>query len=592
MRGRLTLLLLAGCADAPKSLDGLVPAVGSVRGGETVCVAGSRLGEAPRLTFDGVEAKAAKPDAEGRPCVVTPPHLAGAVPVQVALAGGDTLVTAFQYVPLELAFIEAAPHYVPSAAWGLVDGVLLDVDADGRDDVVVLDAAGGLSVWRNDGLGALTEGPQAALEGKVGGLAPIPWGPAEALFVCHADGEAARVAAPSDGLLVPVDGAVPAEPGACRGAAAVDVDGDGAVEVVELRTDDTLRIWTIGDGALSRWTAAAAVDLDTCPAVVTSGIEAECVAFGGSVTFFAEGDGEAALVLPLPPIARPDDGLVLRVAGDLIRVEVVDGAGQTFATTPTGVGEYLARVTLPAVATWSTEATPVAPLTSLRLVLRGGAAGAPDAVEVGGATLAFPDGGQAAAFAPRRWPADAEGIAAQRVLALDTDADDQPELVAATGSGPVLLVRAGDAFATSPALSGVECAAGDLALTDIEGDGLDELALTCEGQDRLLRNDGHGAFFDDTVSTLPVDAGAGRGLLAADLDLDALPELVIATWEGVDRLYWSDGARYIDRSPELGLLTGAGTRPLALDVDDDGDLDLLVLQGSGASARLLVMTGE
>lgn len=591
MRGGLTLLL-AGCASAPVTLDGLVPAQGSVRGGDRVCLDGGRLPDRPSLRIDGEAAVRDGVDDDGRPCFTTPPHLAGVVPVSVGVGDGEQLATSFEYVPLDLVFVEAAPHYVPDQAFGAVDGVLLDVDGDDRDDVVVVDGAGTLSVWRNAGLGALTGAPATTLEGKVGGLAAVPWGAAEALFACFADGEAARVAVPSDGVLVPVDGAVPAEPGACRGAAAADVDGDGAVEVVELRTDDTLRIWSVGDGALARWTGAAAVDTSTCPSLAADDVDADCVAYGGQVTFFAEGDGEAALVLPLPPVARPDDGLVLRVGGDLARVEVVDGAGQTFSIVPTGVGADMGVVALPPVSTWSTEATPAAPLATLRLVVAGGASGAPHAVDLARVTVDFADGGRAVAFDARGWPLDAEGVAATDLLALDTDGDAVPELVAGTGDGPVLLSRSGEGFSPNAALSGVACAVGDLALTDVEGDGLPELALSCAGQDRLLRTDGHGAFFDDTVATLPVDAGDGRGMVAVDLDLDALPELVTATWGGVDRLYWSDGGRYVDRSPELGLSTGAGTRPLALDVDDDGDLDLLVLQGEGAAARLLVMAGE
>lgn len=126
----------------------------------------------------------------------------------------------------------------------------------------------------------------------------------------------------------------------------------------------------------------------------------------------------------------------------------------------------------------------------------------------------------------------------------------------------------------------------------MDGDGTEELFVACDQeQDRLLRTDEHGYWFDDTTASLPLELAAASGALAVDLDLDGLPELIVPSDGDVTRFYQSDGERFVDRTPDLSLAVGDDVAALANDIDGDGDLDLLLPANAGNS-RLYVMKGD
>ncbi len=127
-----------------------------------------------------------------------------------------------------------------------------------------------------------------------------------------------------------------------------------------------------------------------------------------------------------------------------------------------------------------------------------------------------------------------------------------------------------------------------LALLDLDADG--DLDLLFLGGTReapaggaangLLRNRGDGRFDDATPGSGLEHTGFAYGVAAADLDGDALPELLVTHW-GSNRLLRNlGGMRFEDVTEAAGLAGdgGASTGAAFADMDGDGDLDLYVSQ--------------
>ncbi len=107
--------------------------------------------------------------------------------------------------------------------------------------------------------------------------------------------------------------------------------------------------------------------------------------------------------------------------------------------------------------------------------------------------------------------------------------------------------------------------------------------------DRLFRNDGDGTFTDVTLEAgLNRAFGNGLGLAAADFDGDGLLDVFVANDKMVNQLWLNRGDMRFD---EVAALWGcavddhgaakAGMGVAAADVDDDGDVDLLVVNLKG-----------
>jgi hypothetical protein len=189
---------------------------------------------------------------------------------------------------------------------------------------------------------------------------------------------------------------------------------------------------------------------------------------------------------------------------------------------------------------------------------------------------------------------------------VDLDGDRWPELTLTADFGTSRLWwndRHGH-FTEATWTSGVGTERNGMGSTfgDVDGDGdLDWFVSAIWTDDfpelghRLYRNDGDRTFSDVTDDYDLRDAGWGWGAAFFDADLDGDLDLAMAAgWpylgyeEDPVRVWLAEGGPpWVERASELGVeLPGRGRGIVPLDVDRDGDLDLLVL-ANGAPPKLL-----
>jgi hypothetical protein len=171
-----------------------------------------------------------------------------------------------------------------------------------------------------------------------------------------------------------------------------------------------------------------------------------------------------------------------------------------------------------------------------------------------------------------------------------------------------LLHNVGDGrFADLTLEAGIHTATGSglgVAAADFDDDGWTDVYVANDQMaNHLWMNRGNGTFVEEGLergAALAMDgtAQASMGLLAEDLDADGDTDLFMTHLDGqTNTIYVNDGAgMFLDSSTLTGLgppsvgFTGFGTS--ALDVDLDGDLDLVVLNGAVKRLPRLVEAGD
>ncbi len=120
------------------------------------------------------------------------------------------------------------------------------------------------------------------------------------------------------------------------------------------------------------------------------------------------------------------------------------------------------------------------------------------------------------------------------------------------------------------------------AWADFDGDGLVDLYVATQSDanryhDQLFKNAGDGTFEDVTVLMGVENARHAMAAVWGDYDDDGDPDLFIANYGSLDRLYRNDGDHFIDIASNLGIEGESRSHGAWwLDADADGRLDLLV----------------
>ena len=118
--------------------------------------------------------------------------------------------------------------------------------------------------------------------------------------------------------------------------------------------------------------------------------------------------------------------------------------------------------------------------------------------------------------------------------------------------------------------------------------------------DVLYRNDGEGRFTEVTVAAgLDLSSGTGLGVVSGDFDANGWPDLFVANDNMLDQLWLNQGdGTFRDDAVFWGSAADSSGKPKAgmgvsaADVDDDGDLDLVVCNLAGETDSLFLNQGS
>lgn len=191
--------------------------------------------------------------------------------------------------------------------------------------------------------------------------------------------------------------------------------------------------------------------------------------------------------------------------------------------------------------------------------------------------------------------------AARDAAFADFDGDGRIDVVIATqGSGAVLYRNtSARRFENVTAASGLPSsgALGSVVVGDYNNDGTLDLLVAGEGATQLWRNDGTGKFTRDDRSAAALGTLASLAdadLEFADVDNDGWLDIIAvgrpqAGQRGAHLLRNDGSGTYANRSAVLPPTPRSGTIVVPIDVEIDGDLDLLV--GDERGVRLLANEG-
>ena len=190
------------------------------------------------------------------------------------------------------------------------------------------------------------------------------------------------------------------------------------------------------------------------------------------------------------------------------------------------------------------------------------------------------------------------------VLAVDVNNDSIPDILIGNQGQNIVLINDGNGFftnETSQRLPANTNTTQDLEWGDIDNDGDDDLLEGNENGNRLLLNDGDGFFTDVTVNQLPLPpAGeetreADFGDVDADGDLDIFFANVTFSQgkQSQNRLLLNDGSGFFTdvTSTNLPALLSNTADGDFIDVDIDGDLDILTAQAFDGTYQALLNDG-
>lgn len=478
----------------------------------------------------------------------------------------------------------------------------LDLDGDGALDLAVRHGGGVVVLW-NQGDGTFPSKVEIAFTGggssiAAGDLNGDGWPDLATTVYSYQDGGHVAVllnqgngtfSAPVD-LTVTPSGSHPAW------VDVADLDGDGALDlaVANGASDNVSLLFQQGGGTFSApvvhptgsygaapsWLAARDLDGDGAPDIAVATKQGMRVRWNqGNGLFSAEtvlGSFGWFAVADLNTDGQPD-----LVAGDApgqssVRVLLGQGNGTYSDAGSVAVATAAASV---AVADLDGDGRPDLVAAS------GGHASSGHGVEVllnqgSGGFVGMP-------------PAHPVGANPSAVVASDLDGDGWPDLVVSSsgfygqGGGVAVLLNQGNGtFTAGPPAS--DTGSVSVAASDLNGDGIPDLALANEGVDVLL-GEGDGTFAS------AVDYSVGQppySVTASDLDGDGWPDLVASTQDGVGVLFNQGNGAF---SPAIAYPVVGWATESALtvsDLDGDGWPDVATSRNTGNGPVLSLLWSQ
>lgn len=133
------------------------------------------------------------------------------------------------------------------------------------------------------------------------------------------------------------------------------------------------------------------------------------------------------------------------------------------------------------------------------------------------------------------------------------------------------------------------------AFADVNGDGfLDLYVNDAEDSNHLYQGNGNGTFVDITVASKVGDTGMGQGVCFADVDNDGDLDLFVVNFDRSNNLYLNDGRGVFTNVTAKSGLDSTGNNGFGCafaDFDEDGDVDLYV-SNDGSINRLYLNDGK
>jgi hypothetical protein len=622
-------------AESPPHIDRVTPNHVGTLGGERITVTGRGFatGIMARLGDAEVEVSEVRDDTL---VLTAPPLPPGATDLVLTLDGvGRAVLREAVFVePMSVVYDPAPESWAePPEADRVMDAVPFDVEGDGDLDVVVATNEG-LRVLANDGRGQLllqrretAEGPQPLVPGGRGEVRALLVTDLDAderpeVVACTSGARDLHLDASLTGLMDRGD--LPLRAGRCLALAVVPGVEGARPSLVTGRQTTEAAAWVTLYRPDEAGRLTPAPEFVTAPPenlVLGAGETTDAVfmqSFLRTTEAVRDGAGAARLGYALTPagplarfhwpLARPWDAppghlrFALRGTPEApveLRVGLVDSAGVTFVSPvlpAPGAAWTDVDATGPYVAEDGSGAAPTPPFTRLDFLVA--SAGGPPVATLEGAlfvdTVVAEHAGQMPELVDdfeRDVPVLVfDGVA--RLLVGDLDADAAPDIVVLPGGEPgavPVLLRTAEAeagaFRVEPMPVDGPGPFNTGALLDADRDGALDAVLVSGAQDRLLVGDGWGRLLDATFGLLPVDWADGRSLQVTDANADGLPDLLVGNAGKTDRLYLGRGdGRFLDATPELGLAADDTAAIVALDLDADGDLDVVSLPADGHRA--------